>query len=431
MTATALPVGSFPCRSCGTPLRHVLVDLGVSPLCQSLICDATYTEMEPFYALKAFVCHECHLAQVGEFVPPGRIFADYAYFSSYSDSWVEHARQYCVAMRDRLGLTGESHVVEVASNDGYLLQHFVGMGIPCLGIEPAANVAAAAAAKGVVTDVSFFGVETARRLAAEGRQADLVLGNNVLAQNPDLHDFVEGLKIVLKPGGTVTIEFPHLLATIEGNQFDQVYHEHFYYFSLLSAERIFARHGIRLFDVEELATHGGSLRVFGCHEEEARTPTDRLLAFRAREAAAGLERMETYEVFDASAREIKRAALAFLIGEADAGRQVVAYGAPGKGNTFLNYCGIGTDLIRYTVDRSPHKRGHYLPGSRIPVHHPDRIAETRPDTIVILPWNLRREIAAQLAYVRAWKARLVVFVPRFEEIAADATPGFASGGLPS
>lgn len=413
-------IGSFPCRFCGTTLEHTLVDLGMSPLCESYVAAEDYSKMEPFYPLHAFVCHECHLAQVDEFVPAEEIFTEYAYFSSYADSWVEHARRYCHEMTERLGLGRASQVVEVASNDGYLLQHFVALGIPCYGIEPAANTAEVAIAKGVPTEIEFFGVESARRLAAAGRQADLILGKNVLAQVPDLNDFVAGLKIMMKPGAVVTIEFPHLLATMEGNQFDQVYHEHYCYFSLLSAERIFAHHGIRLFDAEELPTHGGSLRIFGQHAEETGRPaTEQLSAFRARELAAGLDRMETYAAFAAKVRETKRAALQFLIEAARAGKSVAAYGAPGKGNTFLNYCGIKTDLIAYTVDRNPYKQGRYLPGSRIPIHHPDRIAETRPDLIVILPWNFRDEIVKQLQYVAEWGAQFVVFVPEVTVISPE------------
>lgn len=416
------PTGSFPCRFCGTQLEHTLVDLGMSPLCESYVAAESYSKMEPFYPLHAFVCHGCYLAQLDEFVPAEEIFTEYAYFSSFADSWVEHARRYCHDMKDRLELGPDSQVVEVASNDGYLLQHFVTLGIPCYGVEPAANVAQVAIDKGVPTEVAFFGVETARALAAEGRQADLILGKNVLAQVPDLNDFIAGLKIMMKPGAVMTIEFPHLLATMQGNQFDQVYHEHYCYFSLIAAERVFAHHGIRIFDVEEVSTHGGSLRIFGRHEADAGRPvTDRLLTFRQRELDAGLDRMETYASFAEQVRETKRKALTYLIEAARAGKQVAAYGAPGKGNTFLNYCGIKTDLIAYAVDRNPYKQGRYLPGSRIPIHHPDRLAETRPDVIVILPWNFRDEIARQLAYTASWGAELVVFVPEVTVLAHAAT----------
>ena len=405
-------VGSFPCRFCGAELKHTLVDLGMSPLCESYVAEENYARMEPFYPLHVFVCHACHLAQLDEFVPAEEIFTEYAYFSSYADSWVEHARRYSHAFSDRFQLDGQSQVVEVGSNDGYLLQHFIDLGIPCYGIEPAANVAKVAIEKGIPTEVAFFGRETARELVGQGRQADLILGNNVLAQVPDLNDFVAGLKIMMKPGAVMTIEFPHLLATIEGNQFDQVYHEHYCYFSLIAAESIFSHHGIRIFDVEELPTHGGSLRIFGSHVEDATKPlSDRLSAFRNRELAAGLDRMETYASFAEKVRETKYQAIDFLIAAARANKSVAGYGAPGKGNTFLNYCGIKTDLIAYTVDRNPYKQGKYLPGSRIPIYHPDKIRETKPDYVVILPWNFKEEIINQLHYIQDWGGRFVVFVP--------------------
>ena len=392
---------------------HTFIDLGMSPLCESFVPEENVSKMEPFYPLHAFVCHECFLAQVDEFVPAEEIFTEYAYFSSYADSWVEHARRYCQDMKDRFALDKDSRVTEIGSNDGYLLQHFVELGIPCYGIEPAANVAKVAIDKGVPTEVAFFGSEVAQKMADAGRQADLVAGNNVLAQVPDLNDFVAGIKILMKPGAVMTIEFPHLLTTIEGNQFDQVYHEHYCYFSLITAERIFAHHGIRLFDVEEVPTHGGSLRIFGCHTEDAnRQATDRLIALREREVAAGLTQLDTYERFAEQVNETKRAALEFLIDAAREGKQVVGYGAPGKGNTFLNYCGIKPDLMAYTVDRNPYKQGMYLPGSRIPIYHPDKITETKPDYIVIMPWNFQDEITRQLEYVKDWGAKLVVFVPR-------------------
>jgi 2-polyprenyl-3-methyl-5-hydroxy-6-metoxy-1,4-benzoquinol methylase len=415
------PIGSFPCRFCGTALRYTLVDLGVSPLCESYVSRENFSKMEPFYPLHAFVCHECLLAQVDEFVPAEDIFTEYAYFSSFADSWVEHARKYCVDMKEHWGLNEETNVVEVASNDGYLLQHFVSLGIPCYGIEPAANVAKVAIERGVPTEIEFFGVDTATRLAAEGRDADLILGKNVLAQVPDLNDFIAGLKIMMRPGAVTTIEFPHLLATIEGNQFDQVYHEHYCYFSLLAAERIFAHHGITIFDVQEFPTHGGSLRIFGRHiKDEEKGITSRLHAFRERERAAGLDRIETYAKFEEQVRETKRAAIEFLISAARSGKQVVGYGAPGKGNTFLNYCGIKPDLIRYTVDRNPYKQGRFLPGSRIPIFAPERIAETKPDIIVILPWNFADEIAEQLAYTAEWGAKLVRFVPSVATVGQKA-----------
>lgn len=410
----ALPIGSFPCRFCGTPLVHTFADLGATPLCESFVPAERYAAAEPIYPLHAFVCHECLLVQVDSFVPREEIFGEYAYFSSFSDSWVDHARRYAEAMIERLGLGPESTVVEVASNDGYLLQHFVARRVPCYGIEPAANVAAAALDKGVPTEIGFFGRETARALAEAGRGADLLAGKNVLAQVPDLHDFVAGLKILLNPGGTVTIEFPHLLRTMEGNQFDQIYHEHFCYFSFLAAERIFAHHGLALVDVEEVPTHGGSLRIFARHVEETPPVSMRVGAMRAAERAAGLERMATYAAFADKVVETKCAVLDFLIAARRGGKTVAGYGAPGKGNTLLNYCGVTRDLFAFTVDRNPYKQGRFLPGSRIPIHAPERIAEARPDYVVIMPWNLREEIAAQLAHVAGWGGKLVVFIPEVE-----------------
>ncbi len=414
------PIGSFSCRFCGTQLEHTLVDLGMSPLCESFVEAGDYSKMEPVYPLHAFVCHECFLAQVDEFVPAEHIFTEYAYFSSFADSWVEHARTYCLDMQNRFGLNAKSQVVEVASNDGYLLQHFVKMGVPCYGIEPASNVAKVAIERGVPTEVEFFGTETARRFAEQGRDADLILGKNVLAQVPDLNDFVAGLKIMMRPGAVMTIEFPHLLATMEGNQFDQVYHEHYCYFSLLAAKRIFAHHGITLFDVEEVPTHGGSLRIFGCHvEDDSKPVTNRLRDFERRELAAGMDRIETYAAFSEQVRETKRAALEFLIDANRAGKQVVAYGAPGKGNTFLNYCGIKPDMIAYTVDRNPYKHGRFLPGSRIPIFPTEKISETKPDVIVILPWNFSEEISQQLSYTADWGAKIVRFVPKVETLSLE------------
>ena len=409
------PAGSFPCRFCGTTLVHTVADLGMSPLCESYVTEEDYGKAEPFYPLHAMVCHECLLVQVDEFVPREEIFSEYAYFSSYADSWVEHARRYCLDMTDRLRLGPDSRVVEVASNDGYLLQHFVSLGIPCYGVEPAANVAAVAIAKGVPTEVTFFGEETARGLVAAGRAADLVVGKNVLAQVPDLNDFVAGLKILMKLRGTLTIEFPHVLRTIEGNQFDQIYHEHYCYFSLIAVERIFAHHGITVFDVEEVPTHGGSLRIFGRHADEPdRGETPRLAAVRAEEQAAGLDRIETYAAFARKVVETKCAILEFLVGAVRDGRSVAAYGAPGKGNTLLNYCGVKRDFIPFTVDRNPYKQGRYLPGSRIPIFHPDRIRQVKPDFVIIMPWNFRDEIVAQLDFIRGWGGRFVTFIPRVE-----------------
>jgi 2-polyprenyl-3-methyl-5-hydroxy-6-metoxy-1,4-benzoquinol methylase len=400
------------CRFCGTSFRHRVIDLGMSPLCESFLRADQLNQMEAFYPLTVWVCERCFLVQLEEYVTGEEIFTDYAYFSSFSDSWLNHARHYVDQMVDQLGLTSKSSVVEIASNDGYLLQYFVQRGIPALGIEPAANVAKVAESKGVPTLVRFFGVETARDLVAGGHHADLILGNNVLAQVPDLNDFVGGLKILLAPSGVVTIEFPHLLRTIDGNQFDQVYHEHFSYFSLYAAEGIFAAHGLPIFDVEELPTHGVSIRIYARHAEDStKEVTDRLLALREREAEAGIATLGYYADFESRVRETKRKLLEFLIEAKRAGKRVVGYGAPGKGNTMLNYCGIRTDFVDFTVDRSPHKHGKFLPGTHIPIFSPEQLWEARPDYVLILPWNLKNEIMDQLAGIREWGGRFVVPIP--------------------
>jgi hypothetical protein len=399
------------CRFCGGAL-HDFVDLGMSPLCESFVAPERMNAAETFYPLAAYVCGDCFLVQLQEYVAPGDIFSEYAYFSAFSDSWLDHARRYAATMTGRLGLGPSSRVVELGSNDGYLLQFFAQSGIPVLGIEPAANVAVAAEKRGVPTRVAFFGTETARALAAEGIAADLVAGNNVLAQVPDLNSFVEGIRIILKPIGVATIEFPHLLRTIVGNQFDQIYHEHFSYFSALTVHRVFAAHGLRIYDIEELWTHGGSLRIYACHDGNDGQPTrPAVAALIDRERAAGLDRLETYANFVHQVHDTKRKLLSFLIEAKQEGQAVAGYGAPGKGNTLLNYCGIRTDFIDYTVDRNPYKHGRYLPGTRIPIFAPEKIAETKPDYVLILPWNLRDEIAAQLAYIRDWGAKFVVPIP--------------------
>ena len=406
------PSSAPRCLFCREPLRQTLVDLGMSPLCESYLSNEQLNQMEPFYPLHVRVCGKCFLAQVEEYVSAENIFSDYAYFSSYSDSWVAHAKRYCEQMSNRFGLNGRSLAVEVASNDGYLLQHFVAVKIPVLGIEPAANVAAVAVQKGIPTLVKFFGVNTARELVAEGKRADLLLGNNVLAQVPDINDFVAGLKILLAPAGVITIEFPHLMRLMQENQFDTIYHEHFSYFSFITAEKIFAAHGLTLFDVEELKSHGGSLRIFGRHAEDTTKPvTARVEELRAREEGAGYKRLETYESFAEQVKETKRALLDFLIKAKRAGKQIAGYGAPGKGNTLLNYCGIRTDFLDYTVDRSPHKQGKFLPGTHIPIYSPERIRETRPDYLLILPWNLKDEIMKQNEYIREWGGQFVVPIP--------------------
>ncbi|HEV3046273.1 MAG TPA: class I SAM-dependent methyltransferase [Solirubrobacteraceae bacterium] len=399
------------CRFCGAALEHPFVDLGSSPLANSYIPSEREGEMEPFYPLRALVCGNCFLVQLEEFETPERIFSDYAYFSSYSASWVEHARRYAERMVESLELGPESQVVEIASNDGYLLQHFHERGIPVLGVEPAANVAEAAIAKGIPTLVRFFGRRTASSIAARGR-ADLLLGNNVLAHVPDLGDFVAGMKELLAPGGTITMEFPHLMRLMEDNQWDTIYHEHFSYFSFLTASRVFAAYGLRLFDVEELPTHGGSLRVYGAHADDRGKPESaRALELREREREAGYERIATYTGYGARVEADKRRILQFLIALKNERRRVVGYGAPAKGNTLLNYCGVRRDFLDYTVDLSPHKQGRLLPGSHIPIRAPDAIREDRPDVVVILPWNLKDEIMEQLGFIGEWGGRFAARTP--------------------
>jgi len=408
---TAPTVGSR-CRFCNSPLNHVFVDLGMSPLCESYVPAENLNQMEPFYPLRVYVCEKCFLVQLDEYVAPEHIFTEYAYFSSYADSWVEHSRRYVDMIIERLGLTRNSLAVEVASNDGYLLQHFLPHGIPILGIEPAANVAKAAEARGVATRVEFFGRDCARKLVAEGTQADLLLGNNVLAQVPDLNDFVAGMKILLKPGGVITMEFPHLMRLMAENQFDTIYHEHFSYFSWITAERIFTGHGLRLFDVEEIPTHGGSLRIYACHDDDASKPrSERALALHDREIAAGFDKPATYTAFAEQVEETKRKLLSFLIQARRDGKLVVGYGAPGKGNTLLNYCGIRTDFVKFTVDRNPYKQGRFLPGTHIPIYAPEKIFEVKPDFVLILPWNFKDEIMKQMAGIREWGGRFVVPIP--------------------
>jgi SAM-dependent methyltransferase len=400
------------CRFCGSPLGQTLVDLGMSPLCESYVAADRLDRMEPFYPLHVYVCETCLLAQLEEFVSPEEIFTEYAYFSSYADSWLRHAKDYADMMVRRFGIGAGSRVVELASNDGYLLQYFVEKGIPVLGIEPARNVAKAAVEKGVPTLVEFFGARLAEKLAADGRRADLVVGNNVLAQVPGLNDFVGGIKVLLKPEGIATLEFPHLLRLIDENQFDTIYHEHFSYFSFLAVDKVFAAHGLTLFDVEELTTHGGSLRIYARHAEDRTKPVGgRVGGLRDRERAAGLDRMAAYSAFSEKVVETKRKILDLLIGIKREGKTICGYGAPGKGNTLLNYCGIRTDFLDYTVDRNPYKQGKYTPGTRIPIFPPERIKETRPDYVFILPWNFKEEIIGQLAYVRDWGGRFIVPIP--------------------
>jgi len=412
---TLAPAQEPNCRFCGQVLEHTFVDLGMSPLCQTHIEPAGLNEMERFYPLHAYVCANCFLVQVDEFVSPDEIFSDYAYLSSYSDSWVEHARRYVEMISERLGLGASSHVVEIASNDGYLLQHFVAKGIPCLGVEPAANVAEIAKAKGIESEVCFFGEESAKRIASKHGKANLILGNNVLAHVPTLHDFVQGLKELLADGGTVTMEFPHLLKLMQLNQFDTIYHEHFSYLSLFVVEKVFASHGLTLYHVDELPTHGGSIRIYARHaEDESKPVTEAVEQLRAREFEAGLDQIETYSRFTEQVKETKRALLDFLIRANREGKTVVGYGAPGKGNTLLNYCWIRENFLAYTVDRNPLKQGRYTPGTRIPILAPEKIRETKPDYVLILPWNLKEEISKQHNYIAEWGGRFVVPIPEVE-----------------
>ena len=409
---TTVANGSGTCRFCSSPLQHTFVDLGMSPLCESYLRRDELNQMEPFYPLHVFVCEKCFLVQLQEYVSPDHIFTEYAYFSSFADTWLQHCRQYTEQMLDRLALNAQSLVVEIASNDGYLLQYFVQKQIPVLGIEPAANVAKVAVEKAVPTLVQFFGARVASELARENRQADLLIGNNVLAQVPDLCDFVAGMKILLKPRGVLTLEFPHLLQLMQGNQFDTIYHEHFSYFSFLTAEKIFGAHGLVLFDVEELPTHGGSLRVFGRHQQDSSKPvTARVTDLRAREEAAGLTSLESYACFAEQVKNTKRELLQCLIRAKQEGKSIAGYGAPGKGNTLLNYCGIGRDFLDYTVDRNSYKQGKFTPGTHIPIFPPQKIYETRPDYLLILPWNLKNEIMQQMAQIREWGGKFIVPIP--------------------
>ena len=384
----------------------------MSPLCETYPSVGDLNRGEVYYPLHVYVCEQCFLVQLEEYQNPEAIFSDYAYFSSYSDSWLNHCENYCDMMMRRLGLNEQSLVVEVASNDGYLLQYFVHRGVPVLGIEPAANVAKVAVQKGVPTLVRFLGTQLANELAAKGRCADLVLGNNVLAQVPNLNDFVEGLEILLKPEAVLTLEFPHLLRLIEHNEFDTIYHEHFSYFSLLTTIRIMEAHGLKVFDVEELSTHGGSLRVYACRaEDQTHRIEPSVQQMVAEEKRADLDSIRGYEGFALRVKQTKFALVEFLLTAAREGKSVAGYGAPGKSATLLHYCGIGKDLIQYTVDRSPYKQGRFLPGSHIPIHHPDRIRETKPDYVLILPWNLKDEIMEQLRYIREWNGCFVVPIP--------------------
>jgi SAM-dependent methyltransferase len=392
-------------------VSQVFADLGMSPLANSYLSEDELGQMEPFYPLRALVCEECFLVQLEDYETPDAIFSEYAYFSSYSTTWLDHARRYAEMAVERFGLDSGSQVVELASNDGYLLQYFLERGVPVLGVEPAANVASVARERGIQTLVEFFGRTTATEIAATAK-ADLLIGNNVLAHVPDLNDFVGGMKLVLGPRGVITMEFPHLLHLIEQGEWDTIYHEHFSYFSFLTATRVFERHGMTLFDVEELPTHGGSLRIYGRHaEDDSKAVSERALELADRERGRGFDRVEIYRGFSDEVRRAKWELLDFLISRRRAGDRIVAYGAPAKGNTLLNFCGVGTDLIEYTCDLNPHKQGHYLPGTHIPIRAPEAVRETRPDLVFILPWNLEEEIVEQLSFIREWGGRFVVRYP--------------------
>jgi len=404
------------CRLCDADLTHTFVDLGMSPLCESYVSEDRLDGAEVFYPLHVRLCADCLLVQIPAYVSGEHIFSDYAYFSSYSDSWVAHAKRYADAMIGRLGLTPDSLVTEVASNDGYLLQHFLARGIPVQGVEPAANVAEAARSRGIPTEVQFLGPETGRQIAGRHGRADLVAANNVFAHVPDIRGFAAGLRELVKDTGLVTCEFPHLLRLIERRQYDTIYHEHFSYLSLLTSSRALATAGLRVVDVDELGTHGGSLRVYARPEANAGEPSTRVKAVLGEEESAGLHTVSGHAGFAGEVLKIKSDLLDFLLTAASQGRSVAGYGAPGKGNTLLNHCGIRSDLMEYTVDRSPVKQGMYLPGTHIPIYAPERLAETRPDYILVLPWNLREEISEQLEYVRSWGGRLVFPIPELEII---------------
>jgi SAM-dependent methyltransferase len=399
------------CRLCNMPIRRTMVDLGMSPLCESFRRPDERDGMEAFFPLHALVCDHCLLVQLKAYVTPDHIFREYAYFSSYSTSWVAHAKAYCHAIAERLGLGAGSLVVELASNDGYLLQHFLPMGVPVLGVEPAANVSAVAQAKGIPTLVEFFGVALAQRMVAQGQQADLIAGNNVLAQVPDLNDFVGGIRILLKPDGICTLEFPHLERLIAESQFDTIYHEHFSYFSFHTILRMAEQHQLKVIDVEELRTHGGSLRVYLARTESAHAAAPSVAALRDREEAGGVRDMRSYEAFADNVKLTKRRLLSFLIRAKDEGRGICGYGAPGKGNTLLNYCGIGTDFLDFTVDRNPYKHGLFTPGMHIPILPVEAIDEAKPDYVLILPWNLKDEIVQQMRHIGDWGGKFIIPIP--------------------
>ncbi|MFH2066097.1 MAG: class I SAM-dependent methyltransferase [Pseudomonadota bacterium] len=403
------------CRFCGEGLKHTFVDLGMSPLSNSYLTADKLLKMEPFFPLTSYVCSKCFLVQLPAFNTSEEIFSDYAYFSSYSDSWLAHCKEYTNNVIDRFNLDSQSQIIEIASNDGYLLQYFKQAGLPVLGIEPAENVAKVAIEAGIDSVVEFFGKNLATKLKARNIEADLLIGNNVLAHVPDLNDFVAGLKILLGANGVISMEFPHLLELIDNNQFDTIYHEHFSYYSFLTVKEVFLAHGLKLFDVEQIKTHGGSLRIYGCHLEDDRYDiTERAQKLLAVETERGLALVETYIKFSNQVKKTKQAILKFMIEIAEEGKTIVGYGAPAKGNTLLNFCGIRTDMLPYTVDRSPHKQKLFLPGTHIPIFAPEKILEDKPEFVLILPWNIKDEIMDQMDQIRSWGGRFVTFIPRVQ-----------------
>lgn len=401
------------CRFCNAPLNHTFVDLGMQPLCEDFVKPEQVNKMEPHYPLHVYVCDKCYLVQLEEFVPPSEIYDDYFYFSSYSDYWLEHVKKYTRLMVERFKLNEQSFVAEIASNDGYLLQYFKEKNIPVLGIDPAVNAAEIAInEKGIDTEILFFGVETANKLKQNYGQADLIIGNNVLAHVPDINDFVSGMKIFLKPGGVITMEFPHLQQLIEENQFDTIYHEHFSYLSFSVTNEIFRSNGLTLWHVEELPTHGGSLRIYGKHTEDNTKPiTANVDDLLKREKEIGVNDLNYYDRFKIKVNQTKRKILEFFIQAKNTDKQIVGYGAPGKGNTLLNFCGIRTDFLDYTVDRNPAKHGLFLPGTLIPIFDTDKLKETKPDYVFILPWNLKEEIMQQHNYIKDWGGKFVIPIP--------------------
>ncbi|MCW5785284.1 MAG: methyltransferase domain-containing protein [Nitrospirales bacterium] len=403
------------CRFCDTPLEVTFLDLGMSPLANSNLSESQLNAVEMFLPLHVYVCKACLLVQLEECSSPDSIFSDYDYFSSFSDSWLRHAQKYSEQVINRFDLNARSQVIEIASNDGYLLKNFYGHGIPVLGIEPARNVAEVAREKGIPTVVEFFGEKLACDLTSKGTQADLLIGNNVLAHVPALNDFVRGLKVLLKTNGVITLEFPHLMRLMADTQFDTIYHEHFSYFSFYTVQKIFAKHGLKVFDVEELSTHGGSLRIYCCHEEDStKSIQARVAELQHREEQEGFWQLEHYLSFSGRVIYVKRQLLLFLISTKEAGKTIAGYGAPAKGNTLLNYCGIRTDFLDFTVDRSPHKQGKFLPGTHIPILSPDAIKLHKPDYLLILPWNIKDEVMEQMAHIREWGGKFVVPIPQLE-----------------